>query len=190
MSPYELFLFCHVVAAIVWVGAATTYFALELRTDLSGDVDREASHNDDADWLAPRLFIPAGVLTLLFGILAAVEGNWDFGSLWVIIGLTGFATSFGIGMAYFEPEIKKLAAAVERGGMNDPEVRRGMANLKMVGRIELAVLYVVVASMVSKPTGDDVALLVVMAAFLVAVTAASLMWRSRLAVDVGARPAD
>jgi len=182
MSLYELLLVLHIISAIVWVGAATTYFALELGTDLSGDLERETSQNDDAAWLAPRLFIPASMATLIFGVLAAIEGNWDFGSLWIIIGLTGFGVSFATGIGYFEPEIKKLAAAIERGGAADPEVRRRTASLKMVGRIELAVLYVVVVSMVAKPTGDDAGLLVVLALTLAAATAGAFMWRRRMSV--------
>ena len=182
MSLYELLLLLHIIAAIVWVGAATTYFALELRTDLSGDVDREASHNDDGEWLAPRLFIPASMATLIFGVLAAIEGNWDFGSLWVIIGLTGFGVSFAIGIGYFEPEMKRIAAAIERCGATDPEVRRRLANGKMIGRIELAVLYVVVVSMVVKPTGDDGGVLFVLALALAATAAAAFAWRRRMSV--------
>ncbi len=181
MSLYELLLLLHIIAAIIWVGAATTYFALELRTDLSGDLEREASQNDDAEWLAPRLFIPASIATLIFGVLAAIEGNWDFGSLWIIIGLTGFGVSFATGIGYFEPETKKLAAAIEQRGAADPEVRRRAANMKMVGRIELMVLYVVVATMVAKPTGDDGGLLVVLALTLAAAAAGSFMWRRRVA---------
>lgn len=180
MSLYELLLLLHVVSAIIWVGAATTYFALELRTDLSGDLDREAGQNDDATWLAPRLFIPASVGTLVFGILAAIEGNWDFGSLWIIVGLVGFGVSFATGIGYFEPETKKLVAATERGGAADAEVRRRTANLKMVGRIELTVLYVVVASMVAKPTGDDVGLLVALALVPVLAAVAAFAWRRRV----------
>lgn len=183
MSVYELLLLLHIISAIIWVGAATTYFALELRTDLSGDLEREASQNDDAKWLSPRLFIPTSIGTLIFGILAAIEGDWDFGSLWIIIGLTGFGVSFATGIGYFEPEIKKLAAAIERGGAADPEVRRRTATIKMVGRIELAVLYVVVGSMVAKPTGDDGGLLVVLALTLAAAVAGALMWRRRMSVS-------
>ena len=171
MTLYELLLLLHVIAAITWVGAATTYFLLELRTDLSGDVEREASQNDDADWLAPRLFIPAAVGTLIFGILAAMEGDWDFGALWIVIGLAGFGVSFVTGIGYFEPEAKKLKAAVELHGAGNPEVRRRVANLKMVGRIELAVLYVVVASMVIKPTGEDGAVIFVLVLILSAAAA-------------------
>ena len=182
MSLYELLLLLHIISAIIWVGAATTYFALELRTDLSGDLEREASQNDDAEWLAPRLFIPASLATLIFGVLAAIEGNWDFGSLWIIIGLTGFGVSFATGIGYFDPEMKKLAAAIERDGAANPEVRRRTASLKMVGRIELAVLYVVVGSMVVKPTGDDGGLLFVLALTLAAVVTGAFMWRRRMSV--------
>ena len=182
MALYELLLLLHIIAAIIWVGAATMYFALELRTDLSGDVEREASHNDDADWLAPRLFIPASMATLILGVLTGIEGNWDFGSLWIIIGLAGFGVSFATGIGYFTPEMKKLAAAIERGGATDPEVRRRIANLKMVGRIELAVLYVVVGSMVAKPTGDDGGMLFVLALILAAAVAGAFTWRGRMSV--------
>jgi uncharacterized membrane protein len=182
MSLYELLLLLHIISAIIWVGAATTYFALELRTDLSGDLEREASQNDDAEWLSPRLFIPASIATLIFGVLAAIEGNWDFGSLWIIIGLTGFGISFATGIGYFDPEMKKLAAAIERDGAAEPEVRRRVANLKMVGRIEVAVLYVVVGSMVVKPTGDDGGLLFVLALTLAAAVAGAFTWRRRMSV--------
>jgi uncharacterized membrane protein len=185
MSLYELLLLLHIIAAIIWVGAATTYFALELRTDLSGDLERETSQSDDAEWLSPRLFIPTSMATLIFGVLAAIEGNWDFGSLWIIIGLTGFGVSFATGIGYFEPEMKKLAAAIERDGATDPEVRRSVANLKMVGRIELAVLYVVVASMVLKPTGDDGGVLFVLALTLAAAVAGAFTWRRRMHVSSG-----
>jgi uncharacterized membrane protein len=182
MSLYELLLLLHVVSAIIWVGAATTYFALELRTDLSGDLEREASQNDDATWLAPRLFIPASMGTLVFGVLAAIEGDWDFGSVWIIIGLVGFGVSFATGIGYFEPETKKLVTAIERDGAASPEVRRRTARLKMVGRIELAVLYVVVAAMVAKPTGDDGGLLFGLLLALAAAAALAFVWRRRLSV--------
>jgi hypothetical protein len=179
MSLYELLLLLHIIAAIIWVGAATMYFALDFRTDLSGDLERESSHADDADWLAPRLFIPAATGTLIFGVLAAIEGDWNFGSLWIIIGLTGFGVSFATGIGYFEPETKKLTDAIDRHGATHPEVRRRMANLKMVGRIELAVLYVVVASMVVKPTGNDGGVLFVLAIALAAAATGAFMWRRR-----------
>jgi LPXTG-motif cell wall-anchored protein len=53
----------------------------------------------------------------------------------------------------------------------------------MVGRIELAVLYVVVASMVIKPTGDDGAVLFALVLLVSAAAAGALAWRRRLAAS-------
>ena len=53
----------------------------------------------------------------------------------------------------------------------------------MVGRIELAVLYIVVASMVIKPTGDDGAVLFVLALILSAASAGAFAWRKRLSAS-------
>jgi hypothetical protein len=90
-----------------------------------------------------------------------------------------------IGIGYFEPEAKRLKAAVELHGGGDPDVRRRVANLKLVGRIELAVLYVVVASMVIKPTGDDGAVLFAFVLLLSAAAAGALVWRRRLTASAG-----
>jgi uncharacterized membrane protein len=179
MTLYELLLLLHIVAAILWVGAAATFFMLDVGDDLSGDLEAQASHNDDADWLSPRLFIPASLATLLFGLAAAIEGDWDFGSLWIVIGLAGFTASFLTGILYFAPELKRVAEATQRHGPSHPEVRRRIATAKLVGQIELAVLFAVVAAMVIKPTGDDTGVLVAGALFLLAVTAIAFAWRGR-----------
>ena len=50
----------------------------------------------------------------------------------------------------------------------------------MVGRIELTVLYVVVVSMVAKPTGDDGVVLLVLALALAAAAAGAFTWRRRM----------
>ncbi|UJA20728.1 DUF2269 family protein [Thermoleophilia bacterium SCSIO 60948] len=180
MATYEIFLLLHVISAIIWVGAATMFFALEIRTDLDGDPDGDARLIADQDWLAPRLFIPASMGTLIFGALAAIEGSWDFGQAWIIIGLAGFATSFAIGMGYFMPEGKRLDAAIERHGLHDPEVRRRLSNMKLVGRVELAILYVVVVAMVTKPAAGDSVLFFAMAILVGGAALGSFAWRNRV----------
>ena len=44
--------------------------------------------------LAPILFIPASLATFVFGLLSAIEGDWDFGQAWIMIGLAGWLFSF------------------------------------------------------------------------------------------------
>ena len=43
----------------------------------------------------PRLFIPSGVLTLVFGVLLVFDGPWSFADLWILIGLAGWIAAWG-----------------------------------------------------------------------------------------------
>jgi hypothetical protein len=47
------------------------------------------------EWLVPRLFIPSGVLTLVFGVRLVFEGPWSFGDLWILVGLAGWIAAWG-----------------------------------------------------------------------------------------------
>jgi hypothetical protein len=61
----------------------------------------------------------------------------------------------------------------EREGMAEQTVRR-MRDLFVLARIDYAVLLMVVADMVLKPTGDDVAVLAVMTAVIAVVAVVSI----------------
>ncbi len=50
----------------------------------------------------------------------------------------------------------------------------------MVGRIELVILFIVVASMVIKPTGDDGGVLIILATVPAVLAVAALAWRERM----------
>ena len=104
--------------------------------------------------------------TFVFGLLAAIEGNWDFGQAWIVIGLAGWLVSFLIGILYFKPESEKIAALGENGEAGMAEAMSRSKRMIAVDNFELTTLYVVAASMVLKPTGDDPGLLVALAAIL------------------------
>src|SRR5688500_4694128 len=97
MTRYELLVFLHVAAVIIWIGAGFLIALLVFGAERAGDRIREAGYHRDVGWLAPRLFIPASMATLVFGILVVADGPWSFGDLWIVIGLVGWAVSFGLG---------------------------------------------------------------------------------------------
>ena len=174
MTLYELFLLLHVVTAIVWLGAGFVLTLLILKAERAGNVEGQGEIFNDIDWLAPRLFIPASLLTLVFGLLCVAEGPWSFEQLWVTLGFLGWAASFGIGFFYFKPEGERIAGLIEAEGPESAEARSRTLRLHAVDRIELTILYLVVAVMVLKPTGDDVGFLLVGAAILAGVVALGL----------------
>ncbi len=52
MSLYELLLALHVVAVIIWLGAAVVLTLLILRAELARDAALKAEINGQSEWLA------------------------------------------------------------------------------------------------------------------------------------------
>lgn len=166
MTLYELLLVLHLAAAIIWLGAAFTLSLVILRAELAKDLRAKAEINAWSEWLAPRLFIPSSMATLIFGLLAMIEGPWGLDQLWVAIGLAGWLVSFLTGILYFKPEGERVGALVAEHGAEHPDVQRRLDQMELIGRIELAVLFIVVADMAIKPTSDDTGVLIAGAALL------------------------
>jgi uncharacterized membrane protein len=166
MTLYELLLMLHVFAAIIWLGAGFVFTVLLFLARRTNDAAKEASYHGDVEKLAPVLFIPAAMATFIFGLLSAIEGNWDFGQAWIIIGLAGWLLSFLIGILYFKPESEKISALSEQGEAGMAEAMSRSARMTAVDNFELTTLYVVAAAMVLKPTTDDAGVLIVLAAIL------------------------
>jgi uncharacterized membrane protein len=186
MTFYELLLVLHLVAVIVWLGAAFTLSMVIVRAELAKDLRAKAEISAWEEWLAPRLFIPASMATLIFGLLVMVEGPWGLDQLWVAIGLAGWLVSFLTGILYFKPEGERIGALVAEHGAEHPDVQRRLDQVELVGRIELAVLFVVVADMTIKPTSDDTGVLIAGAALIAAI--AGLLLTSARPRPAAARP--
>lgn len=173
MSGYDLLVFLHVSSAIVWLGAGFVLAVLVFGAERAGERGREAGYHRDVAWLAPRLFIPASVGTLALGILVVLdEEAWSFDQLWIAIGLAGWLVSFGLGFFYFRPEGERIGELAAQHGPDYPELNRRLHRLNIIDRLQLVLLFVLVADMVIKPTGDDAGTLVAGAAIL----AAAALW--------------
>lgn len=166
MTLYEVLLTLHILAVVIWLGAGFLLAVLVLGAERAGDRMKEAGYHQDVAWLAPRLFIPASLSTLLLGIAVAAEGNWDFGQVWIVVALAGWAVSFGLGFFYFRPEGERIGELVGQHGPDYPEVDRRIRRLNVIDRVQLAILFLVVVDMVAKPTGDDPGLLIAGAVLL------------------------
>jgi uncharacterized membrane protein len=167
MTRYEILLFLHISAAIIWIGAGFLLNVQGARADLRGDQEGIRRALEDAGGLANVLFIPAAVAAFVTGLLLVFDGPWSFDQLWIVLGLAGFAATFATGLFMLKPRSEKLAAIIERDGGLSPEALVGARQLMILGRTDYVVLFLVVADMALKPTNDDVGTLVVMAAILV-----------------------
>jgi uncharacterized membrane protein len=166
MTWYELLLFLHIVAAIVWLGSGLLLHVQAFRAERAEDTEGLRRINADAAGLSDTLFIPASLATLVLGVLLVIDGPWSFDDLWIVLGLVGYAGTFLTGILIMKPGSEKIAAIMERDGMSaeaEIEIRR----LLTKGRFDTVVLYLVVAVMALKPTGDDVGILLALGAIVV-----------------------
>src|SRR5215208_6099184 len=189
MTLYEFLLFVHIAATVVWVGAGLCSLVLAIGYDRDGDEPAIRRFLADQERLATRLFIPASLTVVIFGIALVIESDaWSFEYLWIVLGLVGFAATFATGLFMIKPASERIGAAMEReGGRLTPELRTDIRKLIVMARLDYVTLFLVIADMVVKPTGDDVGVLIGMAVILVA-GVAYIVSRVR-ALDAEAQPA-
>ena len=170
MTLYELLLFVHLAATVVWVGAGLCSLVLAIGYDRDGDEPAIRRFLADQERLATRLFIPSSLTVVILGIALVIESDaWTFEYLWIVLGLVGFAATFVTGLFMIKPASERIGAAMEReGGRLTPGLRTDIRKLIVMARLDYVVLFLVIADMVFKPTGDDVGLLIGMAVILVA----------------------
>jgi uncharacterized membrane protein len=168
MSRYDAYKFIHISAAIIWLGAGVMIQILGARAQRTRDDDYLRRLFHDAGRLGKTMFIPASLIVVVCGILMVVDGPWDFKPLWITLGLVGYATTFATGAFVLGPRSEKVSARLEQEGAMSAPIAVEMRRVLLFGRIDTVVLFLVVAVMVLKPTGDDGGVLAAMAAILVA----------------------
>lgn len=165
MDWYSIVKFLHVAFAVVWVGGGFTIMVLAVRADRAGNIEGTLQAMRAAGELGNRLFMPASVLTLVSGLVLC--WFWiGFTDLWIVLGLIGFATSASIGSAVFKPVSDRMAAMIARDDVTPAALDVGRKILK-VARFDYAVMLIVIADMVLKPTSGDTAVLATMAVVFV-----------------------
>ena len=180
MTLHEFLVFGHVTMTILWIGAGFSLVVLALLAERRDDDAGLRTALDATNRLGNVYFVPVSALVIVFGIALVVESDaWSFGDLWIVLGLVGYALTFVTGLFVIKPRAERIGKLIgeARGEMTPAATFEGR-KLLTLARIDYVVLFLVVLDMVVKPTGDDVGLLVVMAAIL-AVGVAYVVWRAR-----------
>jgi uncharacterized membrane protein len=167
MTWYEFLLFLHVTAAVIWLGGAFTFQLYGAVVRRGGDVDEIAQFAGRAGALGERMFVPASLVVVLAGVGLMLDGNWDWGRLWVVIALVTFAASFVTGLFVISPMAKRIPVV----GPATPAGQELIRRLFTVLRIDLAYMYAIVFAMTVKPTSEDGWTILIAAAVLAALTA-------------------
>ena len=147
---YNVFQFLHVSAAIIWLGSGFGLVALNA-VMTKGDRTTAMAVGRHMETLGPRLFGPAAMGTLLFGILTVLAADSiSFGDPWIGIGFAGVALSLVI-VGLSNGVNKRLVQAMEAHGPDSPEAASAAGRARLLNYVDLALLFIVVWAMVTKP---------------------------------------
>jgi uncharacterized membrane protein len=148
---YGLFKAIHVTSAVLWVGGGIMLTILAIVAERSNDPVQIANVARQAATVGEKFFAPIGLVTFLMGLAMMLNTNWGWGHFWIVIGLIGYATTFGIGIGLISPTVKKLHAVIETNGPTHPDSIALIKRVMLIARVDAALLLIVVLDMVTKP---------------------------------------
>jgi uncharacterized membrane protein len=187
MTWYELLLFVHIAGAVVWLGGAFFVQLYAIAVQRGGDPGEMATFAGRVGTLSQRVFIPASLVVVLAGIGLMIDGNWDWGRLWVVFALVTFAASFVTGAFVLGPTAKRI----EEAGPATPAGQELIRRIFTISRVDLLFMYAILFAMAVKPTGEDGWVIVFGAAVLLVLSAVFLApLRGGAPEGPAARPAD
>ena len=148
---YAIFKTVHVLTAVVWVGGGVLLTILAVSADRRSDPRELATVARQAAFVGEKIFAPAGLVVFLMGIAMMLNVDWGWGEFWVVFGLIGYAATFINGVAVLSPLARRVNALIEEHGAESAEAQAAIGRILLIARIDVAVLLLVVADMVTKP---------------------------------------
>ena len=99
----------------MWIGSLAGLVILSIRADQARDNAEFGRVIEYVLYFAPRVFTPASLLVLALGIIMSFM-VWGFHSLWIVLGLVGFAATFVTGFFVLRPDTPKPKPKPEPAG--------------------------------------------------------------------------
>lgn len=151
-NAYRIYLALHVITTVIWVGGDITLTTLGIRYERLSDPGTLAVLGKVGTWVGTRVYTPAAVAAIAFGIALMVEGDLDWGQFWVVYGLVGWTIAFTVGVSFVGPELGRIDQAAQKFGPESEEVRRRVRRLFTVFRFDTALLASIMIVMAAKPS--------------------------------------
>ena len=151
MNGYELALFLHIFAAMIWIGGAIAIQILAIKVVGRDDAAEITRFTSDIEQVGMKVFMPASLVVLAAGSWMIYDGPWKLSDTWLAVGLALYGLSFITGMGFLGPESGRISKLTAEHGPAHPDVLRRIKRIFLVSRIELVWLVAIVALMVFKP---------------------------------------
>ena len=152
LNAYGVLKFLHVLSVVVWVGGVTALSVVtwQLRRERNREV--LAALLKRASAFGQRIAGPASFIVLLTGPVMVGLAHIGFGTFWVLWGFAGLTAHFWIGATALRRRTSALLQLASAGPADDAALLAAARKLWSAQLIYLAIMAVVVAAMVLKPT--------------------------------------
>ena len=150
MNTYSVFLFVHIVCAVIWVGGAFALQILAFLVNRTGDQLELARLMHYFEVIGSRVFVPVAILLFIAGTVMTLQA-WSFGKIWIAVSVALWVLSAVAGAVYLGPRAKRIGVLFDAEGPSSEAGRALMKRLFLVSRFELVSFAVIVALMVFKP---------------------------------------
>ncbi|MDZ4089290.1 MAG: DUF2269 family protein [Tabrizicola sp.] len=146
--------FAHVLAAVLWVGGGFTTIVAGVVLAGRSSAQTQLAVVQAVTLLAPRLFIPASILTLATGVTLLFVAGWGW-QPFTVLGLAGVIFTAGFGAIILGPSCERALKLANTHGPEAaiPSVRR----VQRLAMMDYAVQFAIVFLMVVKPSWSDFA---------------------------------
>jgi uncharacterized membrane protein len=150
MTWHELWLFLHVLAAMVWIGGAVAIQVYGILTKRAADPAKSAFNAQNVSFTVTRVFFPAALVVLGSGIGLVLEAGWDWGTPFISWSLLLWVVVSSIAFGFLGRAIGSAGARLAAEGPS-PELALRLRNLVWLSRALLLLLVVIVFLMTVKP---------------------------------------
>jgi len=146
----EVLLTIHVIAVVIWIGGGVALNLIGVRL-IKANPELLRPMLKTFDWVVNRTILPASLIELIFGILLVIEGPYDFQDTFVIVGILGAVSTIVIGAGFLLPRMRKQEEIWDEHGDPSEIATQALSRTMLIARIDLVILFVIIAAMVIKP---------------------------------------
>jgi hypothetical protein len=149
MTSYEIWLFLHISATVVWLGGAVMGQVFGILTQRAKSPVESAAYGRNMAWSATRVFLPSSAVVILTGAALTEDGNWDWSEPFVLVGLLGGIAVAAVALLYLTPRMGAVGARIASEGPT-PGSLADMNRLVWLARGLIVALFLIVLMMVAK----------------------------------------
>ena len=151
-EPGILLKYVHILAAMVYVTGYLAGSLLQVWAGRATDWPTRQTLQGAANVFSNRVLVPAFIAAAVLGVITAAVLNYPILSGWVLYALIVYAVMFAIGLAYWSPLEKKLAAAIASRDEAEFAALRDRPATRYISVLDGSLLLVLIYLMVVKPS--------------------------------------